>query len=70
MTPPNPNAPQALSEEILADGRVESEEIIRRAKRQAESLLAQSTIEADKLRQERLAQARTEAARRGVPETR
>jgi len=64
MATPSRNSPDILREEILADARRESEGIIRRAQQEAEVLLGKATAEADKVRQERLDQARTEAARR------
>ncbi len=64
MATPNQNSPEILCAEILADARRASEEIIHRAQREAEALLANAAAEADKARQERLAQARAEAARR------
>ncbi len=64
MVPQNPNSPQPIVEEILATARHESGEIVRRAKEQAQALLAKAVAEADKLRQDRLAQARAEADRR------
>jgi V/A-type H+/Na+-transporting ATPase subunit E len=57
------NAPEILREEILADARRRSDDIIHRAKQESEALLAKATVEADKLRKERLDQARAEAAR-------
>ncbi len=64
MATPNHHAPEILREEILADARRESEGIIRRAQQEAETLLANAAADADKVRQERLDQARVEAARR------
>lgn len=64
MATPNQNSPEVLREEILADARCESEQIIRRAQQEAEALLTKAAAEADKARQERLDQARAEAARR------
>jgi vacuolar-type H+-ATPase subunit E/Vma4 len=55
---------QVLRDEILSEARRESQEILDRARRDAETLLAQATSQADKIRLERLEQARLEAARR------
>ncbi len=63
MATPKQNSPERLREEILADARREGEEIVRQAQAQASALLAQAAKEADKARQERLEQARAEAAR-------
>jgi vacuolar-type H+-ATPase subunit E/Vma4 len=64
MATPNPNSPEVLSAEILAQAGRECDEILRRAQREAESLLAAATAEADKIRREKLDAARAEAARR------
>ncbi len=64
MASPNPKGPQFLADEILAEGRGESEEIMRRAQTEAESLLGRAAAEAARLRQERLSQAQAEAAYR------
>lgn len=64
MATTNPNSPQILREQILADARQESDQILRRAQEAAEALLAKAAAEADKLRRERLEQARADAARR------
>ncbi len=64
MTNPNPNSPEILRGEILADARRECQQIVSRAREQAEALLAKAAAEAAKLRQERLEQARADAARR------
>jgi vacuolar-type H+-ATPase subunit E/Vma4 len=61
---PNQNAPNILREEILADARREGDEILGNTRQGAEALIAKAAAEADKLRQERLDQARAEAARR------
>jgi vacuolar-type H+-ATPase subunit E/Vma4 len=61
---PAHNSPEILREEILADARHESEEVIRRAQEQSADLLAKATAKADKVRQDRLEQARAEASRR------
>ncbi len=63
MATPNQNSPERLREEILADARREGEEVVRQARASAAALLAQAAEEADKARQERLEQARAEAAR-------
>ena len=64
MAAPNPNSPEVLSAEILAEAAREGDEILRRAQREAESLLAGAKAEADKIRCEKLNAARAEAARR------
>lgn len=64
MATPSQNSPDILREEILADARRQSDEIILRARQDAEALLAKAAAEAARLRQERLDQARAEAARR------
>ena len=53
-----------MREEILADAQREGEEIIIRARQDAEVFLTNAAAEADRVRQERLDQARAEAARR------
>ena len=53
-----------MREEILTDARREGEKIVLRAKQDAEVFLTNATAEADRLRQERLDQARVEASRR------
>ncbi len=55
---------EALRGEILAEARRECEAIERRARDQAEALLAKAAREADTLHQERIARARAEAERR------
>lgn len=52
-----------LRKEIIADALREAEEIVLRAKKDAENLLANASIEARKLKQEKVEQARSEAAR-------
>lgn len=64
MVAPNPNSPEILQEEILADARHEGEEILRRARQEAHALLAQAAAKAEQIRREQLAQAQAEAARR------
>lgn len=64
MPTPDQDAPNILREEILADARRQSGEIIQRARQEVEALLAEAAADANKLRQERLDQARAEAARR------
>ena len=59
----NQNSTEILREEILADARREGEEIILRARQDAEAFLTNAAAEADQVRQERLDQARAEAAR-------
>lgn len=58
------HSPERLREEILANARRESEDILRRAEEQADVLRSQAAAEADRGRQEQLDQARAEAARR------
>jgi vacuolar-type H+-ATPase subunit E/Vma4 len=55
---------EKLREEILADARRESEQIVIRAKQDAEKSLNNAVAEADRLRQEHLHQAHVEASRR------
>jgi len=64
MATPNPNSPEVLSGEILAAAGREGDETLRRARQDAESLLATATAEADKIRLEILNAARAEAVRR------
>lgn len=64
MVTANQNSPEVLSEEILAEARRESEALVQGARKAAEDLLAKAAAEAAKVRQERLDQARGEAARR------
>lgn len=60
----NPNSPEILCDEILADARRESEEILGRARQEAGALLARAAAEAEQIRHEHLAQAQDEAVRR------
>jgi len=60
----NQNSPEILREEIVTDARREGEEIVLRARQDAEVILANAIAESDRLRQERLDQARVEASRR------
>ncbi|MCX5817701.1 MAG: V-type ATP synthase subunit E [Proteobacteria bacterium] len=60
------NSTEVLREEILADARREGEEIVIRARRDAEVFLTGAVAEADRVRQERLDQARAEAARQSA----
>lgn len=55
---------QVLRDEILSEAQRESRAILDRARQDAETLLAQAVSEADKIRFEKLEQARLEAARR------
>jgi len=64
MVLPNQNSPDVLSAEILAEAKRECDEIIRRARQAAESLLADANAEAEKTRREKLESAQAEAARR------
>lgn len=57
------NSTEVLREEILAAARREGEEIVSRARQDAEVFLTSAVAEADRIRQERLDQARAEAAR-------
>jgi len=57
------NSTKVLREEILAAARREGEEIVNRARQDAEVFLTSAVAEADRIRQERLDQARAEAAR-------
>jgi vacuolar-type H+-ATPase subunit E/Vma4 len=59
----NQNSTEVLREEILAAARREGEEIVSRARQDAEVFLTSAVAEADRIRQERLDQARAEAAR-------
>jgi vacuolar-type H+-ATPase subunit E/Vma4 len=60
----NQNSTEKLHEEIFAEARKEGEEIIMRARQDAEVFLTSAEAVADRTRLERLDQARTEAARR------
>ena len=64
MATPNQNSPEVLSDEILAEARRECAEIIRRAQQESSLVLTAATTEAEKIRREKLASARAEAARR------
>lgn len=64
MATPNPETPEILSEEILAQAGRECDEIRRRTQREAESLLTAAKAEADKIRAEKLEVTRAVAARR------
>jgi vacuolar-type H+-ATPase subunit E/Vma4 len=64
MTAPAQDSPDVLCAEILAEARRECEEIIRRAKADAEKNLADATTEAGRCRREKREQAQAEAARR------
>ncbi len=64
METPGHNSPEVLREEILGDARRESAEIVERAWREAQAVLAEAAAAADKARQARLSQARAEALRR------
>lgn len=57
------NSTEVLREEILAAAQREGEEIVSRARQDAEVFLTSAVGEADRIRQERLDQARAEAAR-------
>jgi len=58
------NSTEILREEILADAKKKGEEIVIRARQDAEIFLTSASTEADRIRQERLEKAREEAARR------
>ena len=60
----NADSAGILREEILAEARRVSEEIVNRARQDAEALLADAAVEADMVREEQLDRARAEAARR------
>jgi vacuolar-type H+-ATPase subunit E/Vma4 len=62
----NQNSPEVLREEILAEARSKGEESITRARQDAEAFLFSAKADADQVRQEKLDQARTEAARRST----
>lgn len=64
MATANQNSPEVLREEILADARRESNQIVCRAQQEAQALLAKAAAEADQARRERLDQAHAEAGRR------
>ena len=55
-----------MREEILVDARKEGEEIVSRARQDAEVFLTKAAAEADQARQERLDHARAEAARQSA----
>jgi vacuolar-type H+-ATPase subunit E/Vma4 len=57
------NSTEVLREEILAAAQREGEEIVSRARQDAEVFLTSAVGEADRIRQERLDQARAEATR-------
>ena len=57
------NSTEVLREEILAAAQREGEEIVSRAKQDAEVFLTSAVGEAERIRQERLDQARAEATR-------
>ncbi|HBA54531.1 MAG: hypothetical protein GXY80_00880 [Syntrophorhabdus aromaticivorans] len=62
----NQDSTEKLREEILTDARTEGEKIIIRARQDAEAFLTNAAAEARGVRQERLDQARAEAARRSA----
>lgn len=62
----NQDATEKLHEEILSDARMEAEKIVFRAKQDAEAFLTNAAAEANRVGQERLDQAREEAARRSA----
>jgi vacuolar-type H+-ATPase subunit E/Vma4 len=62
----NQNSTEILREEILVDARREGEEIVSRARQDAEVFLTSAAAEADQVRQERLDYAREEAARQNA----
>lgn len=64
MGTPTHNSPEVLRDEILADARRESDQILRRAQEQAQAILGKATAEAEKVRRDWLDHASTEASRR------
>ncbi len=64
MTTMNPNSPEVLQQEILAEAGRACDEIIRRAQSESATLLAAAAVEADKINREKTNSARVEAARR------
>ena len=62
----NTNPQRVLSEEILADARRQSERLIRRAKTDAEQIVAKTEAENEKQHRERIEAARAEAQRRSA----
>jgi vacuolar-type H+-ATPase subunit E/Vma4 len=60
----NPNSPERLCEEILAEARRQRDELLRRAHQEAQELSNQAATDATRLREEQLERARREAARR------
>lgn len=63
MENPDQSSQDRLCAEILDEARRESEKLARHAHDEADALIAKAGEESDRLRQERLAQARAEAAR-------
>ncbi|HEV2435821.1 MAG TPA: V-type ATP synthase subunit E [Verrucomicrobiae bacterium] len=64
MAAPNPNSPEILRNEILAEARREGEGILARARQDAAALLAGAAVEAGQIRRENFEQTQAEAARR------
>jgi vacuolar-type H+-ATPase subunit E/Vma4 len=62
----NQDSSEKLCEEILADARRTGEDIVTRARQDGEAYLKRAASEADRMRQERLDQAHTEAARQSA----
>jgi vacuolar-type H+-ATPase subunit E/Vma4 len=60
----NQNSTEKMREEILTDARRAGEEIVLRARQDAELSLTSAAAEADRLRRERLEEARVDASRR------
>jgi vacuolar-type H+-ATPase subunit E/Vma4 len=60
----NQNSTEKIREEILANARRAGEEIILRARQDAELSLTSAAVEADRLRRERLEQAHIDASRK------
>ncbi len=60
----NPDSAGILREEILAEARRQSEEIVSRARQEAKSILAAAIAEASRVREEEVDRARAEAVRR------
>jgi vacuolar-type H+-ATPase subunit E/Vma4 len=61
---PEQSSQHTLCAEILAEAQRESEQLVRRARNEADAVLAQAEAEGSRLRKEGLAQATTKAARR------
>jgi len=64
MTPTSQNSPEVLCAEILAAARRASDDLLQRAKAEAEQILAAAAAAAEKIQRDRRQQAQVEAARR------